>query len=156
MNLASASVSEVGQPSFKSGCSRAIHAGLYLLVLLASNNTACTSAPFRPCSQAGDLAGLPLVQGDFRCQQRQLKDGSWINHGNFRQLHADGFTPALEGQFQDGVRIGKWKQYSSQGKLIAEFFFDSRGVLMVGNAPVSTEPPLRPDPESPSQPKVRE
>ena len=96
------------------------------------------------------------MQGDFRCQQRQLKDGSWINHGNFRQLHADGFTPALEGQFQDGIRTGKWKQYSPQGKLIAEFYFDSRGVLTVGNAPVSTEPPLRTNPESPSQPKVRE
>jgi len=129
---------------------------MVLLVLTALSTTACTSAPFRPCSQAGDLTGLPLVQGDFRCQQRQLKDGSWINHGTFKQLHPDGFTPALEGQFQDGIRIGKWMQYSAQGKLIAEFFFDSRGVLTVGNAPVSTEPPLRANPESPSQPKVRE
>lgn len=152
----SGSVYEVRRPPLRSGYARVTQAGLILLALNPLINAACTSAPFRPCSQAGDLAGLPLVQGDYRCQQRKLKDGSWINHGNFRQLHADGFTPALEGQFQDGIRTGKWKQYSPQGKLIAEFFFDSRGVLMVGNAPVSTEPPLRPNPESPSQPKVRE
>lgn len=116
----------------------------------------CAQAPYRPCSQAGDLAGLPLVQGDFRCQQRKLPDGSWVNHGIFKQLHPDGYTTALEGQFKDGVRTGKWLQYSPQGKLISELYFDERGVLKVGNAPISNEPALKSDPESPLQPRVRE
>jgi hypothetical protein len=62
----------------------------------------------------------------------------------------------LEGQFKDGIRSGKWLQYSPQGKLMAELYFDERGVLKLGNAPTSNEPPLKTNPEASSQPRVRE
>lgn len=139
------------QPPFRRGLSPFLWVGL--LILSASG---CAQAPYRPCSQAGDLTGLPLVQGDFRCQQKKLSDGSWVNHGTFKQLHPDGYTTALEGQFKDGTRIGKWMQYSPEGKLMAELYFDERGVLKLGNSPTSNEPALKTDPTAPSQPRVRE
>ena len=114
--------------------------------------SACASRPFRPCSEAGDLTGLPLVKGDFRCHQKQLRDGSWVNHGRFVQLHADGTTIALEGQFSEGVRTGKWMQYTEQGKPLAELFFDSRGVQKVGVPPLEAEPAPKTEPQT----KVRE
>ena len=112
----------------------------------------CAHQPFRPCSQAGDLTGLPLVKGDFRCNQKQLKDGSWVNHGRFVQLQPDGVTLALEGQFTEGVRTGKWIQYSEQGKPLAELYFDERGVQRIGSQPKETEPSPRLEPQT----KVRE
>jgi antitoxin component YwqK of YwqJK toxin-antitoxin module len=92
------------------------------------------------------------VKGDFRCHQKKLADGSWVNHGRFVQLQPDGRTIALEGQFVDGVRTGKWIQYSEQGKPLAELFFDSRGVQKTGVPPPEAEPPLKTEPQK----KVRE
>ena len=126
------------------------------LLILVATLCGCASRPYRPCSQAGDLTGLPLVQGDFRCSQKKLKDGSWVNHGLFLQLQPDGLTPALEGQFTDGVRTGKWIQYSSEGKPLAELFFDERGVQKIGSQAPSAEPAVKVNPDAPSQPKVRE
>ncbi len=144
------------QPLFKRGCSPAISAGRILIVLSVLQGFGCTSAPYRPCSQAGDLTGLPRVKGEFSVKPPKHKECYLVNHGPFKQLHPDGFTTALEGQFNDGVRNGKWLQYSPTGKLMAEFHYDERGVLKVGNAPLSTEPALRVDPEATARPKVRE
>lgn len=83
--------------------------------------SACSTTT-RPCSDAGDLTGLPSIKGNKQCYQRRAKDGRWLDHGQFLQWHPNG-TVAIEGTFLDGAKTGVWTFYDEKGKKTAEKFY---------------------------------
>ena len=94
--------------------------GLTALTLLAWM-TSCSTT--RPCSEAGDVAWQNTIEGDRHCQQKKLKNGTWTNHGKFKQSYPNGKT-ALEGEFVEGQKNGYWTQYDESGKKKVERYYE--------------------------------
>jgi hypothetical protein len=88
----------------------------------------------RPCTEAGDLDHIPKVKGDKVCYQREQPDGKFANHGAYIQRHMNGKI-AVEGQFEDGRKVGYWHFYDDKGKKYAERFFTESGVEIIGPRP---------------------
>lgn len=96
---------------------------LFISVVFAGVVTGCTTTT-HPCSVRGDTSwtSLPSPDGDMKCQQLQLTDGSVVNHGTFKRFWKNG-KPGLEGQFVRGKKHGIWFVYDEGGKKIQEKFF---------------------------------
>jgi hypothetical protein len=84
--------------------------------------TACAVA--KPCHLGGDVTWPNPIHGDRQCHQKLFSDGRWLNHGRFVQKHLNGQI-ALEGQFEEGRKQGRWIQYDEQGNRIAERTFEN-------------------------------
>lgn len=100
----------------------------------------CTYAPLRPCTEAGSFDTVPLVQGDMQCHQRRNDQGVWLNHGKFKQYHPNDQL-AVEGEFRDGVKIGRWVVYNSKGEQTTELNYNDKGVLVLGGSTGAASPP---------------
>jgi hypothetical protein len=89
-----------------------------LLFLSLILTPACVSTPFRPCSEGGDVSWEPAIKkektGNRSCRQIEVK-GKYINDGQYYQYYPNG-KPAIDGQFKDGLRTGKWTQFDEEGK----------------------------------------
>jgi len=82
----------------------------------------CSCGTSRPCTEAGDLRGIPEIKGDKKCFQRKNAEGRYVNDGTFRQVHRNG-KPAIEGEFKMGEKNGLWSIYDEDGKKTAEKYY---------------------------------
>src|SRR5690606_37127443 len=80
----------------------------------------------KPCHEGGDVSwewkGEPS-KGNRQCLQHKDKAGRWVNHGRYVVWFPDGEV-ALEGNFKEGLKEGKWVQYDRTGKKILEKEFE--------------------------------
>ncbi len=59
----------------------------------------------------------------FRISRYCSADGNrWVRHGQFQMLHPNG-TVASEGQYQNGLEEGMWRDYYETGQIAAEGCF---------------------------------
>lgn len=97
--------------------------GPVILLLLASS-----CAIGHPCKDGGDVYWVgpegKQIKGDMRCFQTKLRDGSFVNQGNFYQWHPNGKI-ALEGEFKDGRKNSTWTQYDENGQKIMVKVFEN-------------------------------
>lgn len=117
----------------------------FFLILLLS---ACASKPARYCTEIGQPArevSAPYVIGDRQCFIKKDRDGSLIKHGPYREWFLNGH-PALEGEYNEGRKSGKWIEWDESGKKISERWFEE-GVETPTRTTkaVSTIPIQRPD-----------
>lgn len=86
----------------------------------------CASSILRPCEEGGEPArDKPAAERPMKkqCEQRKSKGGKFLNHGVYREWYSSGKV-ALEGEFKDGKRHGKWFEYDAEGRVISERWFD--------------------------------
>ena len=93
-----------------------------IALLLAASLSACSTMS-KPCQDAGDVSwdwGPKPVKGNRQCLQiQEAKTGKWINHGRYVVWFPNGKV-ALEGNFKDGLKEGKWVQFDEEGKKVVE------------------------------------
>jgi hypothetical protein len=105
-----------------------MNARLIIALLGCMTTFACTT--YRPCSDGGDLSDLPKIKGNKECYQRPGPNGRYRNEGKFIQWHPDG-SMAIEGEFRDGLKQGKWTEYDESGRIMSERIFEN-GVELSG------------------------
>ncbi len=84
--------------------------------------SACTT--FRPCTEGGNLKGIPVIKGNRQCYQKKNREGKYINDGKFIQWHPNGVV-AIEGAFKAGDKTGTWYFFDEKGKKTAEKNFEN-------------------------------
>ncbi len=100
----------------------------FVQILLVSSLSAC--AFHRPCSQAGDLDDLPKIRGNKVCYQKEV-NGKLLDHGKYSQFHANG-NLAVEGQLEEGKKVGYWYFYTEAGRKFQERYFNDNGIELIG------------------------
>lgn len=94
------------------------------LILLPLLFSACTSTPYRPCSEGGQAAhetGVPF-RGIKKCTQIKDKDGNYVNHGKYFEWGPNEKIQTV-GEYEEGKKSGRWVEYNDQGKMISEKYF---------------------------------
>jgi hypothetical protein len=84
--------------------------------------TGCVAA--KPCHEGGDVSWPTPIDGDRICNQKKSQSGFWVNHGRYVQKHRNGQI-ALEGEFEEGRKQGRWIQYDEAGNRVAERSFEN-------------------------------
>jgi antitoxin component YwqK of YwqJK toxin-antitoxin module len=78
----------------------------------------CSTTLYKPCSDGGDVSWEPALDkkkiGNRSCRQIQVR-GKYLNDGQYYQYFPSGKI-AIEGQFKNGLREGKWTQFDEDGK----------------------------------------
>ncbi|MCM2279926.1 MAG: hypothetical protein NDJ89_17770 [Oligoflexia bacterium] len=98
-----------------------------ILLVVAGLGTGCVSVVQKPCSTGGDPARDKPFTGRIekkQCEQRRGKAGRDVNHGAYREWYPNGRL-ALEGEYREGARSGKWFEWDEQGKLLSERWFEN-------------------------------
>ena len=114
---------------------------LRTLVLVLALTLAACATPSKPCQEGGDVlwdwGPAQPVKGNKQCLQVQGPGGKWINHGRYVIWHPNGKV-ALEGNFKDGFKEGKWTQFDETGKKVLERVYEN------GAEAQAAEPALKP------------
>lgn len=114
--------------------SEATRSSFLLMTAVPLAFVGCTYAPLKPCTVAGSFDTVPLVQsGDMQCHQKKNDQGIWVNHGKFKQYHPNEQV-AIEGEFRDGVKVGRWMIYNDKGEQTTELNYNDKGVLVLGGS----------------------
>ncbi|MCM2324050.1 MAG: hypothetical protein NDJ90_12390 [Oligoflexia bacterium] len=115
---------------------------LFISLLGAWLVSGCVTTVQKPCSTSGDPPRDKPFAGQLdrkQCEQRKSKSGRYVNHGVYREWHANGKL-ALEGEYRDGVKSGKWFEWDEQGKLLSERWYEAgKEVPTRAGAPAPTE-----------------
>lgn len=112
-------------------------AGLIGLITAAAG---CATGSSHPCLEAGDPprdTETPF-RGDRQCVQRKDPSGNYVNDGRYREWHPNGQL-ALEGMYRMGRKQGKWTLWDSQGRKIAEKYYED-GVEVSGPPSTADSP----------------
>lgn len=95
-----------------------------LLILLGSLLlTSCKTIVQKPCQAGGQPAREIIFKGTHQCEQKKDQYGKYVNHGRYVEWYPDG-SVALEGEYREGLKDGKWTEYDQAGKRISEKWFD--------------------------------
>lgn len=97
------------------------------IALIGIGLTACATT--KPCTRAGQAARDAPFRGDKKCYQIKDKSGRYVNHGNYVEYFPDGKT-ALEGQYKEGQKSGKWIEYDQNGNRVSQKYFQN-GIEML-------------------------
>ncbi len=74
----------------------------------------------------------------MRCEQKQLRDGTLVNDGQFQQWRKNGKI-ALEGRFENGKRTGVWSYFDESGNKIIERRYEN-GVMTLPSEESRSKP----------------
>ena len=83
----------------------------------------CAQPAARPCSEGGEPALEKSTRGSKQCEQLKDASGQWHNHGIYREWYLNGRL-AIEGEYKQGKKQGKWTQWDDKGKLLFEKFYE--------------------------------
>lgn len=131
---------------------------LFVLILASQLSlVACSGRRYRPCFNGGEPPRAEKALGDDKIEKRQCEqvkgpDGKLLNEGLYKEWYWNG-NLALEGDYKDGKRHGKWFEYDEKGRLVSERWFEN-GVETATRT--SKRPPGTPPAELPpaTQPRV--
>lgn len=114
------------QFAFVLKCRRNFQAWRYL-ALCAGLISAC-AGPHKPCQLGGDTQwDGKRFGGDRKCSQIRgsgEQSSLYFNHGPYREYYKSGKL-ALEGEFKDGRKHGKWIEYSEKGERLLIRVYES-------------------------------
>jgi hypothetical protein len=111
---------------------------LLLLITGCSSLKPCYEGVINPRKEEDAFSGMAIR----KCQQRSLKDGRVLNHGDYSAWDASEQIRVV-GRYFNGVKQGKWIFYDAQGKKI--LFFE-KGVEVPDFKQVTVESELAPLP----------
>lgn len=130
---------------------RALSACLAVLLL-----TGCAVARHKPCTDGGDAPREKPIEGNKidkkQCTQEKDRHGKLVNQGSYKEWFFNGRL-ALEGEYRDGKRHGKWFEYDEAGKIVSERWFEDgkETATRTNTQPVNSAPAQLP---AATQPKV--
>jgi hypothetical protein len=86
----------------------------------------CAGKRKKPCTEGGqparETAAIPF-RGIKRCEQAIGKQGFVVNQGKYFEWFNNDKI-ALEGEYKDGKKTGRWIEYDEMGKKVADRFFE--------------------------------
>lgn len=94
------------------------------LLLTAALLTAssCAFSRFKPCTDGGEPALTKPTGGTRQCVTQLGPNGKEQNHGGYREWHPNGKL-AVEGEYYEGKKNGRWTEWDAEGKKLGERFF---------------------------------
>lgn len=117
----------------------------FLLILLFSG---CASRPEHFCTDKGQPAReVPAAYliGDKQCFIKKDRDGTLVKHGPYREWFPNG-APAVEGEYSEGRKSGKWIEWDESGKKLSERWFEDGVETPTRNTKAASRVPTqRPD-----------
>jgi hypothetical protein len=126
-------------------------------VVVLAIGVGCVTSPSRPCTEAGEPArDKPFAQVlDRRCEQRKGPEGRFVNVGRYQEWYPGGQV-ALEGDYKEGKKSGKWIEWSADGKKVGERWFENGVETQTREQKVPTSaPPVLPPATQPEKTKSR-
>lgn len=88
----------------------------------------CSTVRKRPCEEGGQPAReKPAPKSVYKkqCDQTLNKQSQkMVNDGKYREWYENG-TLALEGEYKEGLKVGKWFEWDESGKQISERWFEN-------------------------------
>jgi hypothetical protein len=89
------------------------------MILVLSSS--CVTHRRKPCTEGGQSAREPatVFRGTKRCYQDLDKSGHLVNHGKYYEWYVSDKL-ALEGEYKEGKKTGRWIEYDETGKKISD------------------------------------
>jgi hypothetical protein len=97
----------------------------FAFLSLSLFSSSCATSHHQPCTWGGEPArsqSLPTI-GRRSCDQIQDESGQIVNEGKYYEWYLNDRI-ALVGEYKKGKKTGHWIEYSEQGDILRETYFE--------------------------------